>query len=183
MHASQSRPSRAVQSPLETYLREINSTALLTADEVWQAARGADLADTIEDLPARLETIVGERGVTLSGGQKQRATLTRGLIRDAAVLLLDDCFSSVDTQTEERILRSLKQRRGRHTTILVSHRVSTARHADQIVVLEDGAVLEQGSHEALLARGGWYADLERIQNPDGTGRGPGIRADEVTAGE
>jgi ATP-binding cassette subfamily B protein len=135
--------------------------------QVWDAAAVADLADTIEGLPERMDTLVGERGVTLSGGQKQRAALARGIIRNAPVLLLDDCFSSVDTETEERILQALARRRGRRTTVLVSHRVSTARLADQIVVLDEGRVVELGTHQALLAQGGWYAELARIQGLQG----------------
>ncbi|MFU8816272.1 MAG: ABC transporter ATP-binding protein, partial [Pseudomonadales bacterium] len=142
---------------------------------VWVAAQSAELAETIESLPEGMETLVGERGVTLSGGQKQRTNLTRGLVRDAPVLLLDDCFSSVDTQTEERILDALRQRRHTRTTVLVSHRVSTARHADLIVVLDDGVIVEQGSHRQLMARSGWYADLERAQNQQG-GRRQGFGA-------
>ena len=108
-----------------------------TVDLVWQAAESADLKRTIEEFPERMDTIVGERGVTLSGGQKQRTTLARGLIRNAPVLVLDDCFSSVDTETEEHILTELGRLREGQTTVLVSHRVSTARHSDRIVVLEE----------------------------------------------
>ena len=132
-------------------------------DAIWQAATSADLKNTIEDFPDQLDTLIGERGVTLSGGQKQRATLARGLIRNAPVLILDDCFSAVDTETEEHILSELKRLRQRQSTLLVSHRVSTARHADQIVVLDQGQIIERGSHAELLAQGGYYAELERVQ--------------------
>jgi ATP-binding cassette, subfamily B, multidrug efflux pump len=134
-----------------------------TLDAIWQAATSADLKDTIEDFPERLDTLVGERGVTLSGGQKQRATLARGFIRHAPVLVLDDCFSSVDTGTEDHILSELKRLRASQTTLLVSHRVSTARHADRIVVLSEGRITEVGSHDELVTRGGTYAELDRIQ--------------------
>jgi ATP-binding cassette subfamily B protein len=132
-------------------------------DRIWSAAASADLKETIESFPLQMDTVVGERGVTLSGGQKQRATLARGLIRQTPVLILDDCFSSVDTGTEEHILSELKRLRRGQTTLLVSHRVSTARHSDRIVVIDFGRVVEVGSHEELLARGGLYAELERIQ--------------------
>ena len=136
-------------------------------DEIWAAANSADLKQTIEDFPEKLETLVGERGVTLSGGQKQRATLARGLIRNAPVLILDDCFSAVDTETEEHILSELKRLRKNQTTLLVSHRVSTTRHADRIVVMDNGNIIEQGTHETLLATKGYYEELERIQREGG----------------
>ena len=134
---------------------------------IWSAASDADLRDTIVAFADALDTPVGERGVTLSGGQKQRSTLTRGLIRTPSILILDDCFSSVDTETEEHILRRLRAARRGMTTILVSHRVSTARHADRIIVLADGAIEEIGTHDALVAADGWYAELERTQRRRG----------------
>ncbi|MEM7003986.1 MAG: ABC transporter ATP-binding protein, partial [Pseudomonadota bacterium] len=132
-------------------------------EAIWDAATSADLRNTIEEFPDQLDTLVGERGVTLSGGQKQRATLARGLIRHAPVLILDDCFSAVDTETEEHILSELRRLRAQQTTVLVSHRVSTARHADRIIVLDEGRILEMGSHQALIDLGGYYAELERVQ--------------------
>ncbi len=134
-----------------------------TLNLIWEAAASADLRDTIESFPEQMHTIVGERGVTLSGGQKQRATLARGLIREAPVLILDDCFSSVDTGTEEHILSELKRLRRGQTTLLVSHRVSTVRHSDRIVVMDAGRIVEMGSHDELISTGGYYAELERIQ--------------------
>jgi len=131
--------------------------------EILEVAHAAALEETIEGFPEGLNTILGERGVTLSGGQKQRAALARGLIRRTPLLILDDCFSAVDTETEEHILSGLKRVRSQGTTLLVSHRVSTARHADRIIVLEHGRVIETGSHAELLAAGGFYADLERSQ--------------------
>lgn len=136
-------------------------------DLIWDAATSADLKNTIEEFPERLDTLVGERGVTLSGGQKQRATLARGLIRNAPVLILDDCFSAVDTETEEHILSELRRLRQGQSTLLVSHRVSTARHADRIIVLDEGRISEMGSHDTLIARGGYYAELERVQREGG----------------
>ena len=132
-------------------------------ERIWAAAAAAHLKNAIEGFPEGLDTVVGERGHTLSGGQKQRAALARGLIREAPVLALDDCFSSVDTETEERILTGIRASRNGCTTLLVSHRVSTARHADRIVVLEAGRVAESGAHGELVQHGGLYAELERRQ--------------------
>ena len=131
--------------------------------EILEITKAAALDDTVEGFPEGLDTILGERGVTLSGGQKQRTALARGLIRQSPILILDDCFSAVDTETEERILFGLKQMRKNSTTLLVSHRVSTARHADRIMVLEHGEIKEIGTHNELLNLGGFYANLELAQ--------------------
>ncbi len=132
-------------------------------DEVLDAARTAGLEPDLERFPEGLDTLVGERGVTLSGGQKQRVALARALVRQPPILLLDDCLSAVDTETEERILTGLAGAFEGRTVLLVSHRISTVRHADSIGVLDGGRLVEHGSHEELLALGGVYADLERRQ--------------------
>jgi ATP-binding cassette subfamily B protein len=125
--------------------------------------RTAGLDEDVADFPAGLDTVVGERGITLSGGQKQRVAIARALLRGSPVLLLDDCLSSVDTHTEERILTGLRPEMRRRTTLIVAHRVSTVRDADRIVVLDEGTVAEAGSHDELIARGGLYAKLVREQ--------------------
>jgi ATP-binding cassette subfamily B protein len=134
-----------------------------TDEEVHNAADVASIAAEISEFPAQFKTMVGERGITLSGGQKQRAAIARAVIRDPKILILDDSLSSVDTGTEERILKRLDAILRQRTTILISHRVSTVQHADQIVVLRDGCIVERGTHAELLARGGYYADLYQKQ--------------------
>ena len=130
---------------------------------VLQAAEIASLDDDVVGFGKGYETMVGERGITLSGGQKQRAAIARAVVRDPRILILDDSLSAVDTQTEERILNGLRGIMEGRTTVLISHRTSTVRDADQIVVLVAGAIAERGSHDELLARGGYYADLYQKQ--------------------
>jgi ATP-binding cassette, subfamily B, multidrug efflux pump len=130
---------------------------------VRDAAEIASLHGDVQDFVKSYDTMVGERGITLSGGQKQRAAIARAVVRDPRILILDDALSSVDTQTEERILNGLRGIMRGRTTILISHRTSTVRDADQIVVLVEGAIAECGTHEDLLARGGYYADLYQKQ--------------------
>ncbi len=140
----------------ETLRRNIE---LAGGTDVDEAVEIAALTETLVDLPAGLETPLGERGVNLSGGQKQRATIARALVRDAPVLILDDALSAVDTVTEERILRGLKGYMRGRTSIVVSHRVSAVAEADLILVLEDSHLVETGTHQELLALGGTYARL------------------------
>jgi ATP-binding cassette subfamily B multidrug efflux pump len=134
-----------------------------TLEAVEDASHVANIAGDISDFPGRYETIVGERGITLSGGQKQRTTLARALIRNPRILILDDAFSSVDTDTEEKILQGLEDVFKERTTILISHRCSTVRDADQIVVLRVGEIIEKGTHEELIGLGGYYAELYQKQ--------------------
>jgi ATP-binding cassette subfamily B protein len=134
-----------------------------TAEQIRRAAEVAGLTTDVAGVPNGFDTVVGERGITLSGGQKQRTAIARAILRDPEVLILDDALSSVDTLTEERILNALQEIMRGRTTILISHRVSTVRTADRIVVIEYGKVAEEGTHAELIARGGYYADLYQKQ--------------------
>lgn len=132
-------------------------------EEMLEAAEAAHIRQEIEEFPLGFETMVGERGVTLSGGQKQRSAIARALLRRPPILILDDALASVDTETEERILGGLRSYTAGATTILISHRVSTVRNADQIAVLDRGRIVELGKHDELLALDGYYAGLYHKQ--------------------
>jgi len=134
-----------------------------TDDQIRWAASAASIAEDIEGFPEQYRTLVGERGITLSGGQKQRTAIARAVIRDPRILILDDALSSVDTQTEDRILNRLREIMRDKTTIFISHRVSTVRNADRIAVLHGGRIVEAGTHEELLMLNGYYSDLYNKQ--------------------
>lgn len=132
-------------------------------DRIHQAAKDACIHDNIMDFPEDYLTLVGERGVTLSGGQKQRSSIARALLKDSAVLILDDSLSAVDTDTEEMILENLMRLRKGKTTIVIAHRISTLQQADHVAVLEEGVLAEYGTHQELLEKGGFYAHIYEKQ--------------------
>lgn len=132
-------------------------------EKVMQAAKDADVFDNIMNFPQGFMTRVGERGITLSGGQKQRVSIARAIAREPKILILDDALSAVDTKTENTILNSMKKIMKGRTSIIISHRVSSAKLANKIIVLDDGAVIEEGTHDTLFASGGAYRDLYEKQ--------------------
>ena len=134
-----------------------------TDSEVENAAKMAVVHDNIIGFQKQYETILGERGITLSGGQKQRVSIARAIIKEPEILLFDDCLSAVDTETEEIILNNLLEICKNKTTIIVSHRVSSAKNADQIIILENGEILQKGSHNQLVNIDGYYKELYHKQ--------------------
>jgi len=132
-------------------------------ESIERAAAIAGLETDVQDFPEGFDTLVGERGITLSGGQKQRTAIARAVLREPKILILDDALSSVDTYTEEKILSQLRGVMRQRTSIIVSHRVSTVRHADLICVLDEGRIIERGTHDQLLSHGGQYAELHERQ--------------------
>jgi ATP-binding cassette subfamily B protein len=156
--------------PQETFLfsdtiRENIAFGVTSASDeaIRAAAQAANIAEDIESFPEQYKTMVGERGITLSGGQKQRTAIARAIIRNPRILVLDDALSSVDTQTEDKILNHLRTLMRGRTTIFISHRVSTVRNADRIAVLYGGRIVELGTHDELIARNGYYTDLYNKQ--------------------
>ena len=137
-------------------------------DLIEKAAKDADVYQNIVDFPKGFETMLGERGITLSGGQKQRVSIARAIAKEPKILILDDCLSAVDTKTENAILTALKKIMENRTSIIISHRVSSAKLADHIIVLDDGKVIEQGNHETLMDKKGVYAELfeKQTQTPE-----------------
>lgn len=131
--------------------------------QIVDAAKQANIHHNIEDFPEKYNTLVGERGVTLSGGQKQRISIARALIKKPQILIFDDCLSAVDTKTEDHILKSLKKLMINKTTIIISHRISSIKHCDEIIVLSEGSIIEQGTHESLLKQKGAYFEMNELQ--------------------
>jgi len=136
---------------------------ILDKEEVMEAAKDAEIYDNILNFPEKFDTLVGERGITLSGGQKQRISIARALIRKPSVLIFDDCLSAVDTITERRILDNFKKQIDDKTTVLISHRVSTVKDADEIIVMEKGSIIERGKHHDLLKMKGLYYEMHLQQ--------------------
>lgn len=149
---------------IEKNIRFGNQNASL--EQIQEAAKNADVAKNIEGFNKGYQTLLGERGVTLSGGQIQRVSIARAFIKEAQILLLDDCLSAVDTETEETILKNLEKMAANKTTLIVSHRISSIKNADKIIVLENGKIIEQGNHADLVNKQGYYTDLYEKQQTE-----------------
>lgn len=135
----------------------------LSMERIEEAAKIAGVYDDIMGFPQKFETLLGERGVTLSGGQKQRISIARAIVKNPGILILDDCLSAVDTKTEEKILKNIKEVTKDMTTIIIAHRISTIKDADEIIVLDEGRIVERGNHEELVELGGYYNNIYQKQ--------------------
>ena len=135
-----------------------------SAEEIEEAARAANIHDDITAMPDGYKTQVGERGLRLSGGQKQRVAIARAILRHSPIIILDEATASVDVETERQIQKAIAGIAGKHTIIAIAHRLSTICNADQILVIENGQITERGTHTELIARGGSYARMDRIQS-------------------
>lgn len=155
--------SETIRNNIAFGLHDINLNGQNEDELVVQAAKDADVYDNIMHFPQQFETKVGERGITLSGGQKQRISIARAIIKQPKILVFDDCLSAVDTETEEKILKSLLRIMQNRTSILVSHRISTVKTADHILVLDDGKIIEEGNHQSLMKKQGAYFELYEKQ--------------------
>ena len=134
-----------------------------TQEEIIAAAKSAEVHENIMNFKNGYDTILGERGVTLSGGQKQRVSIARAIIKQPEIILFDDCLSAVDTETEEAIMEKFNNISENKTVIIVSHRVSSAKHADQIIVMDNGKIIQQGKHQELINKEGYYKSLYEKQ--------------------
>ncbi len=135
-------------------------------EKIINVLKKADFYKDIQNLEKGLETIVGERGLGLSGGQKQRISLARALYRDPEILILDDSFSAIDANTESKIVNSLKENRKNRTNIIISHRISAVEHSDLILVMDNGEIIDRGTHEELISRDSWYKEQFEYQSLD-----------------
>lgn len=146
-----------------------------TEEELEKAIEIAAFTKDLEFLPEGLETLVGEKGVSLSGGQKQRISIARAVIQNPEILILDDSLSAVDARTEAAIIENIRTERSGKTTIITTHRLSAVQHADWILVMDEGEVMEEGTHEQLIQSGGWYAEQFERQQGESESADSGVK--------